>query len=229
MGLSLTPPPTLGGSLGGLVGGASRVSAAPGAEAKFRASAVPALTANGVFGSSSSLFPNLVGKPGRGGTTSIGDKNAGGRSRLLEDFRNNRYVIFELSYSKEGGGGKEIRYYRLAASLCYEQFLICFRFPSLQLRDLANHIVEFSQDQHGSRFIQQKLERASASEKQLVFQEILTSAYSLMTDVFGNYVIQKFFEFGTPEQKSTLAQKVTRMQRIVSYSYQFVNPKKNLL
>ena len=82
------------------------------------------------------------------------------------------------------------------------------RFPSLQLRDLAHHIVEFSQDQHGSRFIQQKLERASASEKQLVFQEILASAYSLMTDVFGNYVIQKFFEFGTPEQKSTLAQKV---------------------
>lgn len=109
LGLSLTPPPTLGGSLGGLVGGASRVSAAPGAEAKFRASAVPALTANGVFGSSSSLFPNLVGKPGRGGTTSIGDKNAGGRSRLLEDFRNNRYVaIFELSF----GRGEKIRYYR---------------------------------------------------------------------------------------------------------------------
>lgn len=85
---------------------------------------------------------------------------------------------------------------------------ILFSFPSLQLRDLANHIVEFSQDQHGSRFIQQKLERASASEKQLVFQEILSSAYSLMTDVFGNYVIQKFFEYGTQEQKSTLAQKV---------------------
>lgn len=73
---------------------------------------------------------------------------------------------------------------------------------------MTNHIVEFSQDQHGSRFIQQKLERASTSEKQLVFQEILASAYSLMTDVFGNYVIQKFFEFGTPDQKATLAQKV---------------------
>ena len=82
------------------------------------------------------------------------------------------------------------------------------RFPSLQLRDLANHIVEFSQDQHGSRFIQQKLERATVAEKQMVFSEILTAAYSLMTDVFGNYVIQKFFEFGTPEQKTTLAQKV---------------------
>lgn len=96
LGLSLTPPPTLGGSLGVLVGGASRVSAAPGAEAKFRASAVPALTANGVFGSSSSLFPNLVGKPGRGGAAGVGDKSAGGRSRLLEDFRNNRFVFLHL-------------------------------------------------------------------------------------------------------------------------------------
>ena len=82
------------------------------------------------------------------------------------------------------------------------------RYPNLQLREIANHIVEFSQDQHGSRFIQQKLERASATEKQLVFQEILSAAYSLMTDVFGNYVIQKFFEFGTSEQKSQLVNKV---------------------
>jgi pumilio RNA-binding family len=29
-----------------------------------------------------------------------------------------------------------------------------------------------------------------------------------MTDVFGNYVIQKFFEFGSPEQKTALAQKI---------------------
>ena len=58
------------------------------------------------------------------------------------------------------------------------------------------------------RFIQQKLERATPAEKVMVFGEILTAAYSLMTDVFGNYVIQKFFEFGTPEQKQTLAQRV---------------------
>ena len=91
LGLSLTPPPSIGGSLGGLVGGTNRVSAAPGAEAKFRTSAVPALTTNGVFGSSSSLFPNLVGKPGRGGAAGVaGEKSTGGRSRLLEDFRNNR-------------------------------------------------------------------------------------------------------------------------------------------
>ena len=69
--------------------------------------------------------------------------------------------------------------------------------------------MEFSQDQHGSRFIQQKLERAAPAEKQLVFQEILAASYSLMTDVFGNYVIQKFFEYGAPEQKNALVQKVS--------------------
>ena len=36
----------------------------------------------------------------------------------------------------------------------------------------------------------------------------LNPFFSLMTDVFGNYVIQKFFEFGTSEQKQTLAQRV---------------------
>lgn len=79
------------------------------------------------------------------------------------------------------------------------------RSPDLQLANVFNHIVEFSQDQHGSRFIQQKLERATAVEKQVVFNEVLAAAYSLMTDVFGNYVIQKFFELGTPGQKVLLA------------------------
>lgn len=41
-----------------------------------------------------------------------------------------------------------------------------------------------------------------------MFNEIIAHAYPLMTDVFGNYVIQKFFEFGSPEQKAALAQKI---------------------
>lgn len=183
LGTPLTPPPPSTG-LGSLV-----TSRAPGAETKFRN--INQLTAgglastNGLFGnpaiianSQQSLFPKIptavgAARPTPAATTqasAIGDK-APGRSRLLEDFRNQRY-------------------------------------PNLQLRDLTNHIVEFSQDQHGSRFIQQKLERATAAEKQLVFNEILGAAYNLMTDVFGNYVIQKFFEFGTPEQKATLANQI---------------------
>lgn len=82
------------------------------------------------------------------------------------------------------------------------------RQPHLQLRDIINHFVEFSMDQHGSRFIQQKLERATPAEKDLVFREILPSSHTLMTDVFGNYVIQKFFEFGTTEHKIAFAQRL---------------------
>ena len=64
------------------------------------------------------------------------------------------------------------------------------RMPNLQLRDVVGHFTEFSMDQHGSRFIQQKLERATIPEKDTVFKEIITNAPQLMTDVFGNYVIQ---------------------------------------
>lgn len=168
LGGPITPPPS---GLGALVS-----NRAPGAETKYRNMnqlAPVGLSANNtIFGSSNSLFSKLPGAipTVRPAATTPLDRPPG-RSRLLEDFRNQRY-------------------------------------PNLQLRDLTNHIVEFSQDQHGSRFIQQKLERATSTEKQLVFNEILISAYSLMTDVFGNYVIQKFFEFGTPEQKSTLATQV---------------------
>ncbi|MGH0123705.1 UNVERIFIED_CONTAM: hypothetical protein FKN15_019408 [Acipenser sinensis] len=59
-----------------------------------------------------------------------------------------------------------------------------------------------------SRFIQQKLERATPAERQMVFSEILQAAYQLMTDVFGNYVIQKFFEFGSMDQKLALATRI---------------------
>ncbi|KAJ3097087.1 mRNA binding protein puf3, partial [Physocladia obscura] len=77
-----------------------------------------------------------------------------------------------------------------------------------ELREIVGHIVEFSGDQHGSRFIQQKLETCSADEKQLVFDEILPHSLQLMTDVFGNYVIQKFFEYGNPAQKQLLARQM---------------------
>eukprot|EP01127_Copromyxa_protea_P013202 TRINITY_DN3529_c0_g1_i1.p1 TRINITY_DN3529_c0_g1~~TRINITY_DN3529_c0_g1_i1.p1 ORF type:complete len:901 (+),score=138.88 TRINITY_DN3529_c0_g1_i1:76-2703(+) len=74
-----------------------------------------------------------------------------------------------------------------------------------ELKDVVDHFVEFSGDQHGSRFIQQKLEIATPAEKNMVFKEILPHSHSLMIDVFGNYVIQKFFDHGTQEQKRILA------------------------
>ncbi|XP_064445684.1 pumilio homolog 1 isoform X17 [Mirounga angustirostris] len=168
-GHSQTPPPSLSShgsssslNLGGLTNGSGRyISAAPGAEAKYRS----ASSASSLFSPSSTLFSSSRLRYG------MSDVMPSGRSRLLEDFRNNRY-------------------------------------PNLQLREIAGHIMEFSQDQHGSRFIQLKLERATPAERQLVFNEILQAAYQLMVDVFGNYVIQKFFEFGSLEQKLALAERI---------------------
>ncbi|XP_051131798.1 pumilio homolog 6, chloroplastic [Andrographis paniculata] len=74
-----------------------------------------------------------------------------------------------------------------------------------ELFDIAGHIVEFSVDQHGSRFIQQKLETCTVEEKSSVFKEVVPHASKLITDVFGNYVIQKLFEYGSPEQRKYLA------------------------
>ncbi|KAJ0764383.1 putative armadillo-like helical, nucleic acid binding NABP, pumilio domain-containing protein [Helianthus annuus] len=78
-----------------------------------------------------------------------------------------------------------------------------------ELSEIAEHVVEFSADQFGSRFIQQKLETATTEEKDMVFNEIMPQAYSLMTDVFGNYVVQKFFEHGSATQVRELADQLT--------------------
>ncbi|GAA5898442.1 Pumilio-family RNA binding repeat-containing protein [Sporobolomyces salmoneus] len=73
------------------------------------------------------------------------------------------------------------------------------------LAELAGHIVEFSGDQLGSRHIQTKLDFATTEEKAMVFQEILPSMLQLSTDVFANYVIQKFFEKGDQAQRTAMA------------------------
>ncbi|XP_021625633.1 pumilio homolog 4 isoform X3 [Manihot esculenta] len=80
---------------------------------------------------------------------------------------------------------------------------------SFDLSDIVDHVVEFSMDQYGSRFIQQKLETATVEEKNKIFPEVVPHARTLMTDVFGNYVIQKFFEHGTECQRTELASQLT--------------------
>ncbi|KAH7293185.1 hypothetical protein KP509_28G015200 [Ceratopteris richardii] len=118
------------------------------------------------------------------------------------------------SWQIQGGGdiGEDLR----GSSLLDE--LKNSKTRRFELADIAGHVVEFSTDQHGSRFIQQKLETASADEKALVFFEVLPRALSLMTDVFGNYVIQKFFEHGSAEQRFELAKQL--MGHVLSLSLQ---------
>lgn len=96
------------------------------------------------------------------------------RSALLDEFRASKSRKWELRVS-------------------YSSFIIERFLTSGQ--DIFGYIVEFSGDQHGSRFIQQKLEGATSEEKQIVFDEIVPSAaLQLIQDVFGNYVSESTVE-----------------------------------
>jgi len=72
------------------------------------------------------------------------------------------------------------------------------------MRHIEGYIVEFCQDQNGSRFIQQRLELGDAVEQQIVMKEVLPAIRRLRNDVFGNYVVQKLLDFGTPEMKADI-------------------------
>ena len=71
---------------------------------------------------------------------------------------------------------------------------VCFIHVVLGVLSLTS-LMQCSMDQYGSRFIQQKLETASVEEKNRIFPVIIPHACTLMTDVFGNYVIQKVYVF----------------------------------
>lgn len=46
-------------------------------------------------------------------------------------------------------------------------------------------------------------------EKQIVIVEVLPEVHHLRNDVFGNYVVQKLLEFGTPEMRADLRDTLT--------------------
>ena len=76
------------------------------------------------------------------------------RSRLLEDFRFVKQNRWQVSISN--------------INILSRNNLL----PGLSLIDIIGHAMEFAEDQHGSRFIQQKLETASRQEKEDTFEVI---------------------------------------------------------
>ncbi|XP_021904424.1 pumilio homolog 4-like isoform X2 [Carica papaya] len=103
------------------------------------------------------------------------------------------------SWQSEFGNAVDGRY----MSLLLDEFKN--KAQAFELSDIADHVVEFSTDQYGSCFVQQKLETATVEEKNLIFPEIVPHARTLVIDVFGDYVIQKFFEYRTESQRGELA------------------------
>ncbi|TYZ63895.1 hypothetical protein PybrP1_006258 [[Pythium] brassicae (nom. inval.)] len=118
--------------------------------------------------------------------------------------------------SKPGGGQRSANSFLHPVAHSYssnsllEEFSLASKSDKWELSTIKGHLLMFAKDQSGSRFIQQKLEKADDETKNDAFEEVYPNALTLMTDVFGNYVIQKFFEHGTPEHQQRLAELTRR-------------------
>jgi pumilio RNA-binding family len=86
------------------------------------------------------------------------------------------------------------------------------------VKDIKGHVVDFCQDQNGSRFVQQRLEVGDAAEKAIAMTEVLPAIRALRNDVFGNYVVQKLLDFGSPTMKEQI--RVTMTGEMVELSVQ---------
>ncbi|RUS16918.1 armadillo-type protein, partial [Endogone sp. FLAS-F59071] len=69
---------------------------------------------------------------------------------------------------------------------------------------LVHRVVQHT-DQQASVSLQQKLKWGPADHREAIFSAVLAQALPLMTNRFGNFVVQRCFEFGTPQQAETLA------------------------
>lgn len=78
------------------------------------------------------------------------------------------------------------------------------------LEEVEGRIYLIAKDQHGCRFLQKKFEEGSLEDVQKIFVEIIDHIIELMTDPFGNYLVQKLLEVCTEEQKMQILLAVTR-------------------
>lgn len=78
----------------------------------------------------------------------------------------------------------------------------------LSLADVLPEALQFSQDQFGSRFLQQSMEVASAADTHQLFLALLPAVQKLALDPFGNYVIQKLLDHLPGEHRALLGEQL---------------------
>uniref|UniRef100_A0A8C5E8A1 PUM-HD domain-containing protein n=1 Tax=Gouania willdenowi TaxID=441366 RepID=A0A8C5E8A1_GOUWI len=202
----LTPPPSLPSShgsssslhLGGLTNGSGRyISAAPGAEAKYRSAG----STSSLFNSSSQLFPPSRPRYNRS------DVMPSGRSRLLEDFRNNRFPNLQLrdlpghmvEFSQDQHDQRKF------CSLSASWFVLSLtQFGSADqndiVRELDGHVLKCVKDQNGNHVVQKCIECVQPQALQFIIDAFQGQVFVLSTHPYGCRVIQRILEHCTQEQ-----------------------------
>jgi pumilio RNA-binding family len=136
----------------------------------------------------------------------------GGSSNGMEAQRSNQQYGGRARGEGKGGRGRKSGGARrgdskTAANPASSHILEEFRLTKNRdwtMRQIEGHVIEFCQDQNGSRFIQQRLEMGDVAEQQIVMREVLPTIRRLRNDVFGNYVVQKLLDFGSPGVKADI-------------------------
>lgn len=80
------------------------------------------------------------------------------------------------------------------------------RYAHAKLTDFTGSIFSMCKDQHGCRFLQRQLDEDGSKgiAATLVFNEVYLKVVELMTDPFGNYLVQKLFERVLQSQRTIL-------------------------
>lgn len=102
------------------------------------------------------------------------------------------------------GGGRRGGDHKMAMSSPLLEEFRASKNRDWSIFQIEGHVVEFCQDQNGSRFIQQRLEMRDPGEQQLVMREVLPAIRRLRNDVFGNYVVQKLLDFGSQQVRTEI-------------------------
>lgn len=79
------------------------------------------------------------------------------------------------------------------------------RFVDATLDDYVGNIYSLCKDQYGCRFLQKQLDISGKEAAAIIFEETKNHTIELMTDSFGNYLIQKLIEKVTVEERKTLS------------------------
>ncbi|XP_043690642.1 pumilio homolog 5-like [Telopea speciosissima] len=76
--------------------------------------------------------------------------------------------------------------------------------------DVTGRIFLMAKDQHGCRFLQKKFAEGTAEDVEKIFVEIIGHIVELMTDPFGNYLVQKLLEVCDDDQRMQIIHAITR-------------------
>ncbi|XP_042516681.1 uncharacterized protein LOC122090970 [Macadamia integrifolia] len=76
--------------------------------------------------------------------------------------------------------------------------------------EVTGRIYLMAKDQHGCRFLQRKFAEGTIEDVEKIFVEIIGHIVELMTDPFGNYLVQKLLEVCDDDQRRQIIHAITR-------------------